>query len=281
MPINAAVQRQGFTAISNQFISRADVDPYSFRILSYLASHSRSFTPSQRQIRAATGISIATIKRRLRHLEAAGLLIRIGNGIYNVIRYRIAACLFDSSQRTTSKLSMTHLRTTTQNNNNIIPKGGGVIDGSVPDPPPPPSPTREKAQVLQFPEKALSGVVEIPPPPKDVPAAPIPPRRKKSRQNRNMGPSETAAFLCRKEKIHELYKPFFVKKNHRRLWSLIEHDWIKHTSMDKLIVLGNRLHDMADAGEIKSPAGFMSRSVTRWRGDWNDFLGYLTDRAGI
>jgi hypothetical protein len=281
LTINAAVTRQGFTPISNKFISRPDVDPFSKTILTYLASHSDSFTPSQRQICTATGISLATLKRRLRFLEAAGLLIRIGHGIYNVIRYRVAGCLFDSSQRATSKLSVTHLRTTTQNNNNIIPKGGGVIHDPPPDPPDPPPSTREKAQVLQFPEKDLSGVVEIPPPPKDLPAAPIPPRRKKSRQNRNMSRTETAAFLCRKEKIHELYKPFFVKKNHRRLWSLIEHDWIKHTSMDKLIVLGNRLHDMADAGEIKSPAGFMSRSITRWRGDWNDFLGYLTDRAGI
>ena len=54
LTINAAVTRQGFTPISNKFISRPDVDPFSKTILTYLASHSDSFTPSQRQICTAT-----------------------------------------------------------------------------------------------------------------------------------------------------------------------------------------------------------------------------------
>ena len=272
MPINAEVERQGFTAISNQFISRADVDPYSFRILSYLASHSRSFTPSQRQIRAATGISIATIKRRLRHLEAAGLLIRIGHGIYNVIRYRIAACLFDSSQRATSKLSVPPLRTTTQKNN-IFNKGGrDRSHRSEADPPPdPPSPEKEKVAEVNRTAAPAS---------RETGQASGRPRRQRTRQDRNTGARETAIFLGKKEKVSDLFKPFFVKKNHRRLWSLIEHDWNKHYTMDEMVELGGRLHDMADRGEIKNPAGFMSRSISNFRGDWNEFLRYLTVRAG-
>ena len=267
-----ATNRQGFTQISNDFLSRPDIDPTSKTILNYLASNHKRFTPSQNQIARAAGVSVSTAQRRLRKMEAAGMLVRAGNAVYNVIRYRLGVCLFDRSTCTTSSVNLNDLRTTTQNNNNFIPKGGGVIPPSVPDrPPDPPPPPKEKdSVVINFPAPA----------PREPQRAPVAPRRRRTRQGRNMSRSETAQFLCRKERVFDLYKPFFVKKGHRRLWSIIEHDWIKHTPMDKLISLGDRLHDMAGRGEIRNPAGFMSRSISNFRGDWREFLGYLTERAG-
>jgi hypothetical protein len=205
-------------------------------------------------------------------MEAAGLLIRIGNGIYNVIRYRVASCLFDRSRGPTTSVRQTDLRTTTQNNNILYKGGRDRSHSSEADPPPdPPSPEKESACLVnRTPAPAA----------RETGQASGRPRRKRTRQDRNTGARETAVFLSKKEKISDLFKPFFVKKNHRRLWSLIEHEWNKHYTMDELIELGGRLHDMADRREIKNPAGFMCRSISNFRGDWREFLGYLTDRAG-
>jgi hypothetical protein len=267
-----AANRQGFTQISNDFLSRPDIDPTSKTILNYLASNHKRFTPSQNQIARAAGVSARTIRRRLRILEARGVISRAGLSVYNVVRWKLLNKVVDRTACPTSPDSLSALRTTTQNNNNFIPKGGGVIHASVPDrPPDPPPPPKEKdSVVINFPAPA----------PREPQRAPVAPRRRRTRQNRNMSRSETARFLCRKERVFDLYKPFFVKKGHRRLWSLIEHDWIKHTPMEKLISLGDRLHDMAGRGEIRNPGGFMSRSISNFRGDWREFLGYLTERAG-
>lgn len=89
MPINAEVERQGFTTISNDFLWDPEMDPLPKLIVIRVASTVERRYRTAGEIAIAIGIAYTTAQMHLKSLEQSGVVVREGRSRKNQIVYTV------------------------------------------------------------------------------------------------------------------------------------------------------------------------------------------------